>query len=221
MKKISIIVMAMSIFLVFASCEKQAKSAKMKIVKPEEVVDSVALQLEQELDDSVEVEKSVISIPDFVGIVEAFGSGNVNTASRHLRSIGLKEFKLKKDSVGSTSDRMAWIRGAEFIESASGPLSLRFKWDRMGVEDALALYVDKDKTKSSQIFFTNKLMVPVYVRELQSMGYSLKAEKSNDHIRRYESTDGDEDFVESFTVVISDEGCAVVMQYDMDEDKDN
>ncbi len=91
----------------------------------------------------------------------------------------------------------------------------------MGVEDALALYVNKDKTKSSQIFFTNKLMVPVYVRELQSMGYSLKAEKSNDHIRRYESTDGDEDFVESFTVVISDEGCAVVMQYDMDEDKDN
>ena len=215
MRKLSFIAVAALMFLSFAACDQ--KSKPVQNATDEEVEDTIALKLEAEADSQM-IEGSEISIPDFMGIVEAYTDGNSATSARHLKAIGLKALDVKKDSASADTVYMAWSRGADYVPNAGGPLALRFKSDLVHGE-ALALYVNKNKQQASQLFFTDKRLVPVYVKELQSMGYQLKPEKSNETTRRYESGDGD-DFMESFTIVIGNEGCAVIMQSDMEEQDD-
>lgn len=220
MKKISILAVAAVLFLSFTACEEQMKKlAPSDNDGEEDVVDTVAMMLEMD-DDTASVEVTEISIPNFVGIVEAFSSADAVKASSYLSALGMKEIVLNDDSVHNQKQSMIWTRGADFVNEHNGALALRFKSNVMH-ENSLALLVNKVRNQPSQIFFTQKQLVPLYVKELQSMGYELKPEKSDNQHRRYESADGDNDFEESFTIVIGDEGCAVVMQYDMEkEEKD-
>jgi len=221
MKKAPIIIISALMLLSFSSCENQKDSGQKKTGTEvaegnNNVVDSVALELEAEIEDSLELRGSEISIPDFVGLVEAYSRNKSVSGSRHLRAIGMEELSVKSDTVAGKAGCVAWVRGAESLAETTGEYALRFKSDMME-ENTLALFLNGDRTQKSQLYFTDKRLVPVYVKELVSMGCELVPEKSNENFRCYESKESEPSFEEHFAIVISDEGCAVVMWCEKEE----
>ena len=217
MKKITTFLFAVAIIVLTGACRK-VETPVTDNNDDEEIIDSIVAQFE--VDDSISLESSELTITDFIGFEETYSKENYATLTKHLRLLGMKEMPVRNDTAAAGVQQAAWGRSVEFVGHSGDKVehnpNLRFYGT---ADDALGLYIEKGGNKPSEIFFTDKRLVPVYVRELQTMGYELQTEKSSDNMRYYSPKKEKDAFEQSFCLVITDQGCALMLLYDPDDDK--